>query len=88
MMGTYYNYGYWPGFGFSWIFVCIFWVFLVWGIIALFRGPRRYHHHGHMGMMMDKDNDNDKALDILRERYAKGDITKEEYEEKKEHLMK
>ncbi len=35
----------------------------------------------------EKESDRDKALEILREKYAEGEITEEEFEEKKKKLQ-
>ena len=35
-----------------------------------------------------QDTDSDSAMDILRQRYASGDITKEEFEQRKQNLDK
>ncbi|MDN5303432.1 MAG: hypothetical protein PWP46_311 [Fusobacteriaceae bacterium] len=43
---------------------------------------------GNGGMMGENYYRNDRALDILKERYAAGEITKEEYEEMKKELTK
>lgn len=80
---------YYSDFGFGWIFMVIFWIVIIWVIAALLRGSRyhrgcsycrhhHHHHHGHAG----------RALDILEERYAKGEVTKEEYQEMKHNLSK
>ena len=69
--------------GFGWggfmpIFMIIFWGLGIWGIVALVRGlsaPR--------GSDSSKA---DSALDVLKRRYARGEINKEEYEEKKKDL--
>lgn len=69
-------------FGIGMIFMIIFWGVIIWAIIALVR-----HFSG-------KDSDwnmkskGDEALRILNERYAKGEISKEEYEERKAVLLK
>lgn len=69
MMG---NYGSWGWFG--WIPMVLFWVLLIFAIIAVARwlmgGARK-----------------ESALDILKERYAKGEISKEEFETKKKDLV-
>jgi putative membrane protein len=57
----------------------VFWIFIILLVVRLIRGMRR-GNWGHW--MHDKS-----ALDILKERYAKGEINKEEYEEKKKDLM-
>lgn len=74
-----FGYGYYPsGFGFSMIFMILFWIIVIAGIVALVRS------------MTDQKSNNStsikSALDILKERYARGEIGKEEFEEKKRDL--
>jgi len=84
------NWGYGPGFGFGWIFMVIFWGLIIWGIVALIRHNSGGccgmggHDHGAHNMGDSKKNS---ALDILKERYAKGEINKQEFEEKKKDLQ-
>ncbi len=80
MMGGFYNYGLGSMFVFGWIFMLIFWGLVIWGIAAFIRGAS---HDGY-----SERKEEDKAMAILKERYAKSDISKEEYEEKKKTLMK
>ena len=85
MMGYYGGYGYGPmmGYGYSgfwgWILMILFWVVVAFAVVAVIRllrhgGRRRWRHF------------DDPALDILKERYAKGEIDKKEFEEKKKDL--
>ena len=76
----YYNNGFGGMFGFGGIFMIVFWGLVIWGIYALIRGGIQAGSSGH--------KEEDRALSILKERYAKGDITKEEFEEKKSVLLK
>jgi len=75
-------YGYGPGWGYmgEWgsIFMIIFWLFVIVGIVALIKGNSfnggMHHRRG------------SSALEILKERYAKGEIERKEFEEKKKDL--
>ena len=63
------------GFGFWWIFPLIFgslWLLLIAGIVFRFRrfGPGARHWHSHS------------ATDVLRERFARGDIDADEYQKR------
>ncbi len=76
-----YGYGHMTSFG--WIGMVLFWILLALGIVWLWRsldlsrtwrgGDRREHG-------------NDRALEILRERYARGEIDAEQYEKMKRDL--
>ncbi len=80
------NFGFTPFGDFSWIFMVIFWGFIIWAIIALVRGGFGNSHmcgHDHGDDARGKDKS---PLEILKERYAKGEIDKKEFEDKKKDL--
>ena len=64
------------GMGFGWILWVLLFVLLIWGAARLFRP-------GGMGAPSEKK---ESALDILKRRYANGEIDKQEFEEKKHDL--
>lgn len=70
------NSGFWGWFGFS--LMILFWVFVVVSIVVMIKWLIE-------GGFEIKDKGKS-ALDILRERYAKGEIGKEEFEAKKREL--
>src|SRR3989337_2567946 len=68
--GTYpsmmgFRFGWFPIIGLFFLFIILKWIFFPWGW-----GYRRYYWR-----------DEDRALQTIRERYAKGEITKEQYEQ-------
>lgn len=66
------------GMGFGWFFMAAFWILVVLGIIYLIKviaGDAR------------KGEREETALDILKKRYARGEVNKEEFEEKKKDLQ-
>ena len=72
------------GLGLGWIFQILFWVVIVWLIISLFR-----HHRGPggcCGMGHHGEGKEESAVEILKKRYAKGEINKEEFERMKKDL--
>jgi putative membrane protein len=76
MMG---GYGWGGGSGFGMIGMLLWWVLIVLGIVLLAKwlfsgGPGGGRASG------------DRALEILKERYARGEIDKQEFEEKKRDL--
>ena len=89
LVGGWQGYGYgmmgpWMmgGYGGAWfmpIIMIVFWGLVIWGIVALIRGLSR----GDASSSMQADS----ALEILKRRYARGEITKQAYEERKKDLI-
>lgn len=69
------------GFGFfgGGIFMLIFWVLVIIGIVYLVK------HFSENGK--ESEQKGNSAVEILKERYAKGEITKEEFEQKRKELQ-
>jgi putative membrane protein len=73
MMNQFGNHGWAMGWG--WIIGLILLIIIIWVIVRTF-------NQGKMNQSESKS-----ALDILKERYAKGEIDKEEFEKRKIDLM-
>lgn len=78
MMNDWNGFGGW-GMGLGFIFMLLFWGLIILGIVALIRWlmTQSFPYHS----PRDKS-----PLEILQERYARGEIGREEYEQKKRDL--
>ncbi len=76
-------YGFAP---FGWIFMLVFWCLMIGVVIALARGGFGKGMCGHNHNDGSTHGKNKSPLDILKDRYAKGEINKKEFEEKKKDL--
>ena len=70
------NYGW--GMGFGWVFMIVFWALVVLGVFYVFQAVMRS-----TGKAGGKE-----PLDIVKKRYAKGEISREEFERMKDDLKK
>jgi putative membrane protein len=68
------------GMGFGWLFMLLFWILILLGIIAVVK------------WLVSDSSNRDRgagktALEILKERYVRGEIDREEFEQKKRDLQ-
>lgn len=85
MMGRYGDWGWGQmmgyGLGFGWILTLLFWVLVIWLIYTLIK-----HVSGKGDDGLNLKDQEDSAMKILKDRYAKGEINKEEFDQKKKDL--
>lgn len=68
------GYGMTGGFGFGGVFMILWWVLIIAGIVALVK-------------WLSTSSGGGKALDILKERYARGEIDEQEFQKRKRDLI-
>ena len=68
---------------FGWIFMIIFWGLIIVGLVFLIK----WLVHGTGGRSESWNRRSSNAIEILKERYARGEIDKQEFEEKKKDLL-
>lgn len=69
------------GYGVGWIIQLALWVLIIVAIIWLVKWAMKETH------ARDHKKREDEAVHILRERYARGEISKEEFKERRQELM-
>lgn len=60
-------------YGFGFIFMILFWVLVIYGVYLVLKKSNHF-------------NEKSSPMEILKERYAKGEILKEEFEEMKKNI--
>jgi putative membrane protein len=81
--------GHMLGWGIGGLFVMVlFWIAIVWLIVAVLRRVvwGSSHRHDRWKQWQDMKGASS-GINILNERYAKGEINKEEYEQKKKDIL-
>ena len=73
--------GYGWGMGWGWIGMLLFWIFLILAIVWLFRALDLGRDSA-----QDRHATRDRALETLRERFARGEIDREEFQSRKREL--
>lgn len=83
MMDWQWGHGWGYSHGFGWIFFVLFWIAIILAIVALVRWLGSTP-----GQILPPPPKEKSALEILDERFARGEIDQQEYEQKREVLKK
>ena len=78
MYGDHMNWGWGMGW-FGWFWMILFWILVIFGILFLVRSFSGRVREGGVG-------GGETAMDILKKRYARGELTREEFERIKRDL--
>jgi putative membrane protein len=70
------GWGWWMAFG--WIWMIVFWGLIIWGVYTLVSKLS--------GSRGESTPPRETAMDILQRRYASGELTREQFDEMREHL--
>ena len=77
--------GFGMGYGFGWVFVVLIWVLLIVGIVAVVKWL--FASSGYRSIGHDMPTPRRNALQILEERFARGEIDREEFLARKQDLQ-
>ncbi len=80
MMGGFGGYGYGMGGEFGWVFMVLWWILIVVGIVALVKWAMS------SSATRGRGEAGSRSLDILKERYARGEIDDQEFQKRKRDL--
>jgi putative membrane protein len=69
------------GMGFGWLFMILFWILVIAGSAVLVRWIASYGEKKGQGSQSSET-----PLDILKKRYARGEISREQYEQMKKDI--
>jgi len=81
--GPHMMFGGWGGGWLGWIMMILFWVLIVAGVVALVKWLVTSSRSSEVG----RPSGGSSALDILKERYARGEITKDEFQQMRKDLQ-
>lgn len=83
-----YGMGWGMGWGWHWLGMLLFWVVPLLVVIVLAAVAVRYLFAGGARIGGAPGEDRNRALEVLEERYARGDINREEYLQKRDDLKR
>ncbi len=82
------DYGMDWGMGWGWLWMLLFWLVPLLVVIALGAAAIKYLFSGGTRPGAAAHNERSRALELLEERYARGDINREEYLQKRDDLKR
>lgn len=86
-MGMFGYTSFWPFFGIGLLFKILFWILLIWLFVKLIQSFSSGSSDHEMENIEDKSRQSsESALNILKMRYAKGEITKKEFDAMKKDI--